>query len=139
MKVVQKTQLFLILKDNQMKKLLFGLIIFLFGLCFILLTYKISTIKIDKATGKLTYSRVGLLGRKSGEIHISEIYSVGVEEASGSKGGTTYRVVLQTKRGKFPLTNYFSSGYQSGYQSKKRIADKISHFLGILPSEMRRR
>jgi hypothetical protein len=53
------------------------------------------------------------------EVEIHQLQSAGVE------GDTTYRVVLVTKSGDFPLTSYKSSGRRS----KQKMADRINAFI----------
>lgn len=67
------------------------------------------------------------LGRTAREEYaLRDVASAFVEASNSDEGGSTWRVVVQLADGRvIPVTSY----YASGYDSKKRAADRICEFL----------
>jgi hypothetical protein len=96
---------------------------------------QISICDFNANTGQFTIKRQGLLGKKQIQHPLSEITLVQTKSNSvlGSdyrSSDTTYRVEIVLLSGKIvPLSNYF----ESGYESKEKIANQIRVFLAIKP------
>jgi hypothetical protein len=73
--------------------------------CFV----KKSIFDFDLVGRQFNWSRRGSYGKKEGVIPLDQIKSAFVE-ISSSDNGSTYRPVLSTSQGPFPLMNYFTGG-----------------------------
>jgi hypothetical protein len=80
---------------------------------------------------QFNWSRRGIYGKKTGIIPLDQIKSAFVE-ISSSDNGSTYRPVLSTSQGPFPLINYFTGGSKRRYES---IAAAINAALQTNPAE----
>jgi hypothetical protein len=110
--------------ENSVIGIIFSLAFSLAGLLMVLFTSKIS-VYIDNTTQKLSLIKKSILRKSIQHFSIAEIIEADVEEFSSSEGDT-YRVILKRdSRDDIPLTAYYSSGYDS----KKKIADTINHYL----------
>lgn len=91
---------------------------------------KWTTLRFDRRTGVMTWSRRGVLGKKAGQIAIVEIQDVVTEFILGGYRGPArkiYRVALVTGSERWPLTEYYSSTQPACEKTR----DAIRKFLGL--------
>ena len=90
----------------------------------------------DRLQRQLTWSRLGILGRKGGVIPFDQIECVLVQVISSNTASSRnlsldYRLALKTRSGVIP----FSDSYRAGSEAKCRVLrTEINRFLG-LPQE----
>ncbi|MBA2661167.1 MAG: hypothetical protein H0U74_02645 [Bradymonadaceae bacterium] len=92
-------------------------------------------IDVEKKQLKLRW--VGLLKFKQQELALNDVVEAKVEQSSGSKGKSVYRVVLTLSNGSFvPLRTYSSSGSEAKQHAADAInayLSKFSHALAPMP------
>jgi hypothetical protein len=96
----------------------------------IFLTASVLTVTADRVTQTLTISHHSPLRAKQRELLFSQIDSIDLDYSRGSRGGTTYRIVVTLKDGEtIPFHSYYNSG--SGRMKKK--VNRLRSFLGMEP------
>jgi|GEM_PF-5819779 len=105
------------------------LLLFVFalaGLITIVAFGRSTTCVIDKGKDIFMILRKGIFTKRNIELKLSKIRYIGLARSVGSKGSSTFRVVLYTADGdEVPLTSYYSSGFNSHMKVAKKIADYI--------------
>ena len=107
----------------------------LIGIYFILMGVFPVEIKINSLNNKATaqIERHSMLPPfNKVNIVIPHLKQALIGTSKSSKGGTTYRVELETFNGnKFPVTTYYSSGYLSKEKLKNKINESIKTGIDI--------
>lgn len=119
-----------VMKTNIPKK---GLFLFLSVFIFIGLYFLLSGIFPIEIEIKHNNTATAQIHRKSMippfktlNISIPDVKQAVIGSTRGSKGGTTYRVELESYNGhRVPLTEYYSSGYSSKEKLKNKINETI--------------
>jgi hypothetical protein len=97
------------------------------GLGFLLFS-SVLTITADRITRTLKLEYRSALRYSRKEVFFDEIAGISIQACRGSKGGSTFRVVLKRKDGELIP---FRSSSSSGSGAKERIASKIRDFIGV--------
>ncbi len=96
----------------------------------ILLFSPVLTVTADRVTQTLTITHRSPLRAKQRELLFSQIDSIDLDYSRGSRGGTTYRIVVTLKSGEtIPFHSYYSSG---AYGMQKKV-NRLRSFLGMEP------
>ena len=110
---------------------LFLLIFILIGLYFFLVGFfpvKIEINPTSAGTQAQIHRKSMIPPFKTIDIFIPNVKQAVITTSRTSKGGTTYRVELEDFKGyRFPITTYFSSGYNSKANLQDRINVSISN------------
>ena len=85
-------------------------------------------IQFDRRIGLATWKRWSVAGTTGGAIPLSDIKDVVTEPLPGNHG-TTYRVVLVTSDGRWPLTDY----YVGNLYSCNKVTEALLAFLSLPP------
>jgi hypothetical protein len=97
------------------------------GLGFLLFS-NVLTITADRIPRTLTLEYRSALRYSRKEFSFDEIAGISIQRARGSKGGSTFRVVLKQKDGQLIP---FRSSSSSGSRGKERVAAKLRDFIGV--------
>jgi len=149
MKILEKNQNLMILKDSNIFAFVFGIISLLVGIVvitkpdfftnqppfwsglvgiffggFVIAAAKTITIKLDKSASKLTFLRKGLIGKSSSEYDLKQIkeveLSVAYNSSSRSGGGYSYHLAFVFNGGEIVPLN-------PGSSSTLRIMGKVNN------------
>lgn len=170
MRIVKEDQNLMTLKDRNIIAFAVGIIFFLAGVAvilkpdfftnqpplwsgfvgillggFVVAVAKITTIKLDKSIGKLTFFREGLIGQNHSEYDLKQIkeveLSVAYHTSSKGGGGHSYHLAFVFNSGEIvPLNPGSSSTIRvMGRQiiPEKTLGARIATFLGV-PFQERR-
>lgn len=170
MRIVKEQQNLMILKDRNIIAFVVGMIFFLAGIAvilkpdfftnqspiwsgfvgvllggFVVAVTKITTIKLDKSTAKLTFLRKGLIGQGSNEYDLKQIkeveLSVAYHTSSRGGGGHSYHLAFVFNGGEIVQLNPGSSSTirAMGREtiSEKTLGTRIAAFLGVPFQEKR--
>jgi hypothetical protein len=103
----------------------------------VLAFFKRTAIRLDRNSGKLTWSRAGVLGTRRGGFTLADIQSVELEFVWGgiTRGPRrkTWRVALTTPAGRWPLTDYYSGSQAEAERTRERLRT----FLSLAPPASR--
>ncbi len=110
--------------------MVFGTVFVSVGIGVMLVASKLYTFDCERLNppsnqGQCEWVAQGLLGSDRSTLPIETLEDADVEESRNSDEGTTYRVVIRTTEGTFPLSNSYSSG-RSG---KDDITSEIRSFI----------
>lgn len=105
-----------------------GLIFIGVGLLLLVFSGAPLNIIADRTRGILTLEYNYLLFKRTKEFALSEVSEIVVQEARGSRGGTTYRLALRTEEGSVVP---FRLAHSSGRGGKYKIANQLNEFLGL--------
>ncbi len=97
------------------------------AMLFLAKLYTLDCERLDPPTnvGECELSSEGIFGKESLSLPIASLENAEVDEKRSSDGDRTYRVVLITSEGTFPLSPSFSSGRTD----KERTAREIRSFI----------
>jgi hypothetical protein len=108
-----------------------GLLVAAVGLLIFVPACRVTTCTFDKARGRVTLKRQGLLGSMTSELALRDVASVQIREAqfiSRGKSRPGYQVILVTNSGEhFPLAHHLSGDLQA----EQTIAAGIRAFLHL--------
>jgi hypothetical protein len=108
-----------------------GLLIAAVGLFILVPACRVTTCTFDKASGRVTSKRQGLLGSTTSELALRDVASVQIREQqflSRGKSRLGYQVVLVTNSGEhFPLAQHLSDDLQA----EQKVASGIRAFLHL--------
>lgn len=169
MKITKEDENLMVLKDRNIIAFVIGIIFFLAGIIaifkpdfftnqppfwlgfvgiilggFVVTVAKITTIKLDKSIGKLTFFRKGLIGQSGNEYDLKQIKEVELSVAynnSRKGGGYSYHLAFVFNSGEIVQINPGSSSITRvmGRQiiPEKNLGARIAGFLGV-PFQERR-
>lgn len=170
MRIVKEISDLLILKDRNIIAFVVGIIFFLAGIVvilkpdfftnqpplwsgfvgillggFVVAVAKITTVKLDKSVGKLTFLRKGLIGKSSNEYDLKQIkeveLSVAYHTSSKGGGGHSYHLAFVFNSGEIVQLNPGSSSITRVMGRRiipeKTLGARIAGFLGV-PFQERR-
>ena len=168
MKIIAEDENLMVLKDRNIIAFVIGTIFFLFGIAAIfqpdfftnqpplpwsfaaillgvitVAVAKITTVKLDKSIGKLTFFQKGLMSQNSNEYDLKKIKEVelNVTYHHGKNGGYSFHLAFVFDSGEIVQLNPFSSSIVKaiGQQinPEKKLGTRIAAFLGV-PFQERR-
>jgi hypothetical protein len=113
---------------NPLVQILAGSFFVVAGLVPIIIFSELATLtcqRVQPTQGSCRFVRSRLLGSGETTIPLNQLQSAKVDVTRGTKGGSTYRVVLLTDGDKIPFTLAFSSDAEE----KQENADRINAFI----------